>query len=520
MATFDRPTSRFRAVYGRNKGQGLLARRKALLAMASRENPSSESSDSKPESTDDEEKENQNPSMAPREKSLNQRNLRKKMHTSYKHSSSRSSSSSSESEDEVIKPLRWRTSRLNRSTMRHRAVLVEESEEDIDDLDNLVILMEKTLKVEPGLSNSIIPIQKEEKKSSSYQALLDLCEQEEPKKFSAFLNELQVQCKCDRWKKFGEASYSEVYGLIGTTLVVKIIPLFDDDKSSSEEDKVTTSTDACLPDRSLASDVHREIEMTRALAKVSSGFVRMYSAQVVQGLYPSRLLEARVRRRRELSTEETSTSPESFHATQRYAALVLQNGGQDLESFEDLTWRQAASIFCQVVNTLSQGEEMHQFEVGIPFNKATEYWARVLTNPYPPPSFFLVFSQHRDLHWGNVVINHTNLDAKESEICPTLIKGKEVEQLRDASQSNAKATIIDYTLSRATIGKTLIAYNFQDETLFQGHGDMQFDIYRQMKQETKGDWSAFHPHTNILVSLLRNSRLCTRENHDFFLEFP
>jgi hypothetical protein len=66
-----------------------------------------------------------------------------------------------------------------------------------------------------------------------------------------------------------------------------------------------------------------------------------------------------------------------------------------------------------------------------------------------------------------------------------------------------KATIIDYTLSRAAIGKTLIAYDFADQSLFEGRGDidMQFDIYRQMKQETNEDWSGFYPHTNVLVSI-------------------
>lgn len=82
-----------------------------------------------------------------------------------------------------------------------------------------------------------------------------------------------------------------------------------------------------------------------------------------------------------------------------------------------------------------------------------------LTTPSP--------HQHRDLHWGNVVVAPVASDAQDS---PQVQAGL-VEQLRNPIQSGVKATIIDYTLSRATIGKTLIAYSFDDESLFEGKGE-------------------------------------------------
>jgi hypothetical protein len=88
------------------------------------------------------------------------------------------------------------------------------------------------------------------------------------------------------------------------------------------------------------------------------------SARIVQGTYPNRLLHARAAKKSQ-SEETTNASPEAFPLIQKYAALVLRNGGQDLESFEDLSWKQAASIFCQVVDSLTQGEEVHQFEVSL-----------------------------------------------------------------------------------------------------------------------------------------------------------
>ncbi|KAJ1985805.1 Serine/threonine-protein kinase haspin, partial [Coemansia thaxteri] len=37
-----------------------------------------------------------------------------------------------------------------------------------------------------------------------------------------------------------------------------------------------------------------------------------------------------------------------------------------------------------------------------------------------------------------------------------------------------------------------------DEALFQGEGDIQFDVYRQMRRCAKNDWEGFYPHTNVL----------------------
>lgn len=31
-------------------------------------------------------------------------------------------------------------------------------------------------------------------------------------------------------------------------------------------------------------------------------------------------------------------------------------------------------------------------------------------------------------------------------------------------------------------------------------GDYQFDVYRLMREHTSGNWEAFHPFTNVMVS--------------------
>lgn len=80
-----------------------------------------------------------------------------------------------------------------------------------------------------------------------------------------------------------------------------------------------------------------------------------------------------------------------------------------------------------------------------------------------------------------------------------------VASLRSAEKSGVRATIIDVSLSRllepAADPPLVLAYDFADESIFTGEGDAQFDVYRAMRTLTQGRWEAWHPRTNVLVSL-------------------
>lgn len=85
--------------------------------------------------------------------------------------------------------------------------------------------------------------------------------------------------------------------------------------------------------------------------------------------------------------------------------------------------------------------------------------------------------EHRDLHWGNVLLRHTNephvnyrLNSKEFHV----------------HSEGVQVTIIDYTLSRLMY-KENCYYNdlANDEELFMASGDYQFDIYRMMRKRLK-----------------------------------
>lgn len=98
--------------------------------------------------------------------------------------------------------------------------------------------------------------------------------------------------------------------------------------------------------------------------------------------------------------------------------------------------------------------------------------------------------EHRDLHWGNILIVPT--DEKTLTYC---LNGKNIK----ISTHGVKATIIDYTLSRIVFRNLCLYQDLAtDPELFEANGDYQFDIYRLMKAQTKNQWEVYEPFTNIL----------------------
>ena len=98
--------------------------------------------------------------------------------------------------------------------------------------------------------------------------------------------------------------------------------------------------------------------------------------------------------------------------------------------------------------------------------------------------------EHRDLHWGNILVTPTN----ETSITFHL-NGKPIE----VRTHGVKATIIDYTLSRIEYKSCFLYQNLAaDPELFETTGDYQYDIYRLMRKHTKNYWAGFEPYTNVL----------------------
>ncbi len=159
---------------------------------------------------------------------------------------------------------------------------------------------------------------------------------------------------------------------------------------------------------------------------------------MVKGAYPEHLLTAWDNFT--MNKKSENERPSKFAETQTYCIIQLSHHGQDLEAHTVSTWSEAAHIFWSVVRTLSRGEQECEFE-------------------------------HRDLHWGNILIDKS----EEDEILEKLLDNLNLEdggkELMDGGWGGVKITLIDYTLSRARVNDLVgqvAHYGFEDETLFEG----------------------------------------------------
>ncbi|TFK68207.1 hypothetical protein BDN72DRAFT_879180 [Pluteus cervinus] len=328
--------------------------------------------------------------------------------------------------------------------------------------------------------------------------LLEECGQEEqgPYEFSAFIDSfpfdpvVQSHKKPQsslQFRKIGEASYSEVFGI--GDVVLKIIPLRNEtrEKSMRSEDM-----DADEPAPSDAKDVRKEIIVTRAMGDVCDGFVRLLKTYVVRGKYPDLLLNLWDDYNETKGSE--SVRPDTFTASQVYAIIVLPNGGLDLENYTFTNgaktgWRQACSIFWQVAKALAHAEQLVSFE-------------------------------HRDLHWGQILVKNlpgsmaTPLRAVNLN---QVAKPKSRRLFMDDAAHGVRATLIDLGLARMDAGDgsggERVHWTPLEEEIFMGSGDYQFDVYRLMRDYNIDNWVDFNPFTNVMwlhylsLKLLQSKRL-------------
>lgn len=124
--------------------------------------------------------------------------------------------------------------------------------------------------------------------------------------------------------------------------------------------------------------------------------------------------------------------------------------------------------------------------------------------------------EHRDLHWGNIL-----LEPIDKPFVTFKLSGRTIE----VPANGVKVTIIDYTLSRMLYNRR-VCFNLslnppplskltvcivlrcpwqtlyndlsKDKELFVATGDYQFDIYRLMRKCLDDEWTRFNPKTNVL----------------------
>ncbi|KAF2898889.1 hypothetical protein ILUMI_07288 [Ignelater luminosus] len=281
--------------------------------------------------------------------------------------------------------------------------------------------------------------------------VLRRCGQTEPLSFEECYTPQTLQ-KCF---KIGEGVYGEVFlfkNHNGTSSVMKIIPIEGKQMVNGEHQK---KFEEVLSEIVIAMELSNLRNETK---NKTYGFSEVQKIRCVQGRYPERLLE--LWDIYDETHHSENESPEMFTDDQLYIIFEFANAGTDMEAFVFNNALQAFALFKQTACSLAIAESALQFE-------------------------------HRDLHWGNILISQTD-------------KNKKLTYCLDGHELTIPAcgivvTVIDFTLSRITHDGVCI-YNdlSMDPDLFTATGDYQFEIYKLMQKHNNNEWQHFQPYSNVL----------------------
>lgn len=167
---------------------------------------------------------------------------------------------------------------------------------------------------------------------------------------------------------------------------------------------------------------------------MTSGFVETFSAGVCRGSYAEPL--ARAWRAWDAEHSSLNEPVDELPEGQLFAVIGMADSGRDLEAFDVGSYAAARGLLLQVALSLAVAEEAVGFE-------------------------------HRDLHWGNVLIKPCKAPRAEYRLRGAAIS---------AATGGVAATLIDFTASRlVTMAGDLAFCDLAgDPELFQGpKGDCQ-----------------------------------------------
>ncbi|XP_030385765.1 putative serine/threonine-protein kinase haspin homolog [Scaptodrosophila lebanonensis] len=304
----------------------------------------------------------------------------------------------------------------------------------------------------PGRRKSIYIKDEPIEQISHEQRLLAYCEQSEPLPFVDVYAATKMPNSC----KIGEGVYGEVFKYTvkkrpKIDVVLKVIPIEGSLEINGEAQK---TYEQMLPEIIISKEM---CNLRTNKTNSTAGFVDIYKVCLVKGKYPAHLLE--LWEKYDDEKESENDHPEVFMDDQLFVVLELKFAGQDMSTFTFTNAEQSYYALQQIMLTLAVGEEAYQFE-------------------------------HRDLHWGNILIEPTTLKQLSYKLNGISLT---------VPTKGLRLTIIDYTLSRITFD-TCCHYNdlSSDEELFAATGDYQYDIYRMMREELGNDWTKFSPKTNVM----------------------
>lgn len=298
--------------------------------------------------------------------------------------------------------------------------------------------------------------------------------------------------------KIAEASFGEVYRLSllqdlstfssSDESVFKIIALTPPPSELPIDKRKCAAALKQANGMSKPSDVANEVRLLQRMSSIP-GFTNFRDVRILQGRPSQPFISAfkafnseQKRRKKDTSIFPDPAKKTSYRDEQLWAVIEMQDAGSDLERFVETgqchsIWS-VWDIFWQVVLSLAKGEEGAEFE-------------------------------HRDLHLGNICVR-----------MPTLASAlglQEIDVKRKLNFTGVETTIIDYTISRAIMPDSSIAFHdlAKDSSLFQGDSteEYQYDIYRFMRSAVyhneplvifdqtsamSASWEDYHPITNLV----------------------
>lgn len=229
-------------------------------------------------------------------------------------------------------------------------------------------------------------------------------------------------------------------------------------------------------------DSAAEVKALALMAEIE-GFVEFRSARVLRGSLPPLLQNLNTRWQISHPDEETEIK---YSKEQQWLLVEMSDAGTDLETLikkgfsvgellpiaekgVKLTIQQTWDIFWATAEALARGEALANFE-------------------------------HRDLHPGNICISKRTTPPADPN------------QHTVQKHTDLEVTIIDYTLSRATLENgEVLANSMKDGSIFEQSSldptdDRQYGMYRHMRSLIDSDpsvpqerkWHQYVPMTNII----------------------
>ncbi|KAK7337651.1 hypothetical protein VNO77_18236 [Canavalia gladiata] len=284
--------------------------------------------------------------------------------------------------------------------------------------------------------------------SSPFSALLAICGQSAP----SMLQDM-FSSGSETIVKVGEGTFGEAFKV--NNYVCKIVPFDGDFRVNGEIQK---KSEELLEEVLLCKTLNQLRRKNSDSDNLCRTFIECIEFRVCQGQYDAALIQAWEDWDHKHGSE--NDHPREFPDKQCYMVFVQEHGGKDLESFALLNFDEARALLVQVTAGLAVAESAYEFE-------------------------------HRDLHWGNILISRS-----DSVTLQFTLDGRNMS----VKTYGLMISVIDFTLSRINTGDRILYLDLSsDPDLFKGpKGDKQSETYRKMKDVTEDWWEGSYPKTNVL----------------------